>query len=198
MQGEGLFIRGHLPNAAAQCHAFKISTRNKIQELILRHPTDYSQSQPAARMMMRGVCGSKDVRKLMAEEYEWSDIFRVARRASRSVSHLGPEFTSVPRACFGVLYEATQPASRGVFKLPQIDTERAKIDQTCGSQLINEQLRSVDDDQKNISTSEAVNLLHGLQSRESDADSDNAGLVIKLPEIASDTVRVAQISLLTS
>ena len=185
MQGEGLFTHGHLSSAAA-ARAFKFSTKSKIQELVLRRPMDYSQSRPAARLML-GTCGNKVAGKLTTEEYEWSEIFRVVRRASRSVSRSDPEFTSV-----GVLYKVTQLASG---KLPQIDTQRAKIDQICGSQLINEQLRSADGDQENESTSETVNLLPGLQSREevfSDTDSENAGLVIELPEIASDVIRVAQ------
>ena len=187
MRGEGLFTRGHLSSAAA-ARAFKFSTKSKIQELVLRRPMDYSQSRPAARLML-GACGNKVAGKLTTEEYEWSEIFRVVRRASRSVSRSGPEFTSA-----GVLYKVTQLASG---KLPQIDTQRAKIDQNLmyGSQLINEQLRSADGDQENKSTSETVNLLPGLQSREevfSGTDSENAGLVIELPEIASDIIRVAQ------
>lgn len=188
MQGEGLFTHGHLSSAAA-ARAFKFSTKSKIQELVLRRPTDYSQSRPAARLML-GAYGNRVAGKLTTKEYEWSEIFRVVRSASRSVSRSGPEFTSV-----GMLYKVTQLASRRVLKLPQIDTEKAKIDQMCGSQLINEQLRSADGDQENESTSETVNLLPGLQSREevfSDTDSENAGLVIELPEIASDIIRVAQ------
>ena len=154
--------------------------------------------------MMLGAYGSKDVGKLTAEEYEWSEIFRVARRASRSflfedsgksVSHFDPEL-------YFSVYEV-QPASRRLLKLPQIDTERAKIcrtHQAYGSQLLpNEQLKSIKNtgnDQKNsnniISDSGAINLLQGLQSHEVFDDTENTGLVIKLPEIANDVVRVAQ------
>ena len=175
MQGERLFTRGRLTNAATG-HNFKVSTKSKIQELILQCPTDYSQSRPALRLML-GACGSKDVKKLTAEDpgYEWSEIFRVARRVSRSVSHVSPEITSaVPRTCYGVLYEVTQPASRRVLKLPQMYAERVKVESD--------------------GTSETINLLPGLQFREvfGDTDSENTGLVIELPEIASDIVRIAQ------
>ena len=119
MQGEGLFTCGHLSSAAA-ARAFKFSTKSKIQELVLQRPMDYSQSRPAARLIL-GACGNKVAGKLTTEEYEWSEIFRMVKRASRSVSRSGPEFTSV-----GVLYKVTQLASG---KLPQIDTQRAKIDQ---------------------------------------------------------------------
>lgn len=195
MQGEGLFTRGCLPNATA---AFKVS-KSKIQELILQRPTDYSQSRPAARMLL-GAYGCKDVGKLTAEEYEWSEIFRVARRASRSVlfegsgksgSRFDPEFTSV--ACFSVC--EAQPASRRLLKLPDIDTERTSVcvthHQMSGSRHNEQQLRIIDNDMKSVSTSGSMSLLHGLPSRD-DTDSENTGLVVKLPEIASDVVRVAQ------
>lgn len=150
--------------------------------------------------MMLGTYGSKNMGKLTAEEYEWSEIFHVARRASRSfifedsgksISHFDPEL------CFSV-YEV-QPASRRLLKLPQIDAERTKIcrtHQAYGSQFLpNEQLNSINtgnDQKNNIGTSETMNLLNGLQSREVFDDAKNTGLVIKLPEIASDIARVAQ------
>ena len=151
--------------------------------------------------MMLGTYGSKNMGKLTAEEYEWSEIFHVARRASRSFINFEDSGKSIshfdPELCFSV-YEV-QPASRRLLKLPQIDTERTKIcrtHQAYGSQLLpNEQLNSINtgnDQKNNIGTSETMNLLNGLQSREVFDDAKNTGLVIKLPEIASDIARVAQ------
>ena len=194
MQGEGLFTHSRFPDVAA---AYLKGSRSKIQDLILRHPTDYSQSRAAARIMLEAY-GSKDTGKLTAEEYEWSEIFHVARRESRSflfadsaksgVSHFsGPEFPSM--ACFSV-YEV-QPTSRRLLKLPQIDTEGTRIDGT--RQIYDFRSINKPTDGQNISSSGTMNMLHGLQSREvfSD-DTENTGLVIKLPEIVNDIVRVAQ------
>ena len=175
MQGEGLFSHDRQPNAAA----FRVA-KSRIQELILQRPTDYSQSQSVARMML-GAYGSKDVEKLVTEEYEWSEIFPIGTM------------------CFA--YEVHCDGKR-FFKLPQInrgDETLHKCGYNRAQQLAKEPLRSTNNDQK-ISKSILgfTNLLPlqsygGLDEAEMKRmikcnqaqDSENTGLIIKLPEIVN-------------
>lgn len=73
MQGEAVFLC--TANAS-----FKL-TRNKIQDLIVQYPNNYSQSSPATRMMLQAY-GSKHIKNVT--DYNWSEIFPVIRRSSRS------------------------------------------------------------------------------------------------------------------
>ena len=75
MLGEGMFTHS-VPGKT-----FKISTRNKMYELILQHPTDYSQSAAAAKLML-GAYGSKYAKETTG--FEWTEVFPVFRRQSWS------------------------------------------------------------------------------------------------------------------
>ena len=75
MLGEGVFTRS-VPRKS-----FRILTRNKIYELILQHPNDYSQSTAAARLML-GAYGNKDANGTTG--FEWTEVFPVFRRQSWS------------------------------------------------------------------------------------------------------------------
>ena len=165
-------------------------------------------------MMLRAY--GKDVPgKLEADEYEWSDVFHVTRKTSRSFlfvdsgksvsCRLDPEIAT--KACFTVC--EVHPSSRRLLKLPQINVEGAKA---CGThrtyghdqpQWANEPLRSINNDQEsNSRTSRVTDLLQhsreGFDTTETERagrcsqDNENTGLIIKLPEITN--VRVAQSS----
>lgn len=202
MQGEGLFSRDHQPNRAT----FKVA-KSKIQELILQHPTDYSQSRPAARIMLEAH-GSKDVEKFTTSEYEWSKIFPVARRVSRSFLFVGSgQSTSLDEEITTTTHFVCEVhfVGKRSLKLPQIEREGDEIlHKKCGygrTQLAKEPepLRSTNNEQKISESILGFTKLLPLQSHrgldEAEAkrmikcnetqDNENTGLVIKLPEIVN-------------
>ena len=74
MRGKRLCERGYLPNGV--WNGFNVA-KSKIQELMLQHPTDYSQCGAAVRGMLEAY-GREDEKRSEAVDYKWSDIFRVS------------------------------------------------------------------------------------------------------------------------
>ena len=96
------------------------SPGSKLQRLIARHPTNFSQMKPSVKLMLQAYGGSSGSKGDEAvEDYAWSEVFPVTRQCSshrRSVSLpaiLCPLLASVK--------SGTQAQGRnGAVKLPKI------------------------------------------------------------------------------
>ena len=174
--GEGVFSRS-VPNGSLAL------TRNKVHELILQRPNDYSQTREAARMMLRTYGNDKAVEEMA--EYEWMEIFPVFRRQSRCRLPI----------------ESRKPVSplHPVVGLPDIDVNQklTKKDLTVSCKSDNVPTINKDDhryfhpdsnkikpmklqEAKSVSAFEAE---HHLLKAEQHHGS--TGLVVKLPQIAN-------------
>ena len=197
MQGKGLSCaQGYLPSGVRA--GFNVAAKSKIQELMVRHPTDYSQSRSAVRGMLEAY-GRKDEKKSEAVAYEWSDIFRVSQgHFESSLAH------------FDKHHEA-HPVSRRLPRLPphNVDKRGVKVSgihETHGSSVADEALRNHHNDRvltkrprvtcTNLLPRSVREVLAGIEEDKRLArgshDNDNSGLAVRLPKITNN-LRFAQV-----